>query len=297
MNSHLILDVDHLVIGPFRDDALRTPRPAVAECRLCGATSEPFASTRVLGKYDVQYFRCPACTFVQTQRPYWLDEAYASPMTDLDVSPLHRVLRFAQHAEAALALTGTGDAACIDYGGGYGLLTRHLRDRGFDCWHYDPLCPNMFAKGFEASLGRPYGLAMASEVAEHFTNPAEDLAQLLRLAPMVLLGTVLVPSPVPKPGEWWYYIPELGQHIAFYTEQALRMFAARHGRFFYTDGVEVHLFTDRRLEPWRARAILYRGRWRMLAGAAIWRTRRQRPNLLREDIDAAQTRITLATAS
>jgi hypothetical protein len=34
----------------------------------------------------------------------------------------------------------------VDIGGGYGLLTRLMRDRGFDFYWKDPHCENIFAK-------------------------------------------------------------------------------------------------------------------------------------------------------
>jgi hypothetical protein len=38
----------------------------------------------VLRKYDVQYFQCGGCGFLQTETPYWLDEAYSSAIVTAD---------------------------------------------------------------------------------------------------------------------------------------------------------------------------------------------------------------------
>ena len=57
---------------------------APCPCRLCGAAAEPTCVQRVLGRHDVRYYRCPACDLMQTEPPYWLDEAYARTGPSLD---------------------------------------------------------------------------------------------------------------------------------------------------------------------------------------------------------------------
>jgi hypothetical protein len=37
----------------------------------------------------------------------------------------------------------------IDYGGGYGLFVRLMRDAGFDYYWFDKFCDNVLSKGFE----------------------------------------------------------------------------------------------------------------------------------------------------
>ena len=44
------------------------------------------------------------------------------------------------------------NGSIVDYGGGYGLLVRLMRNSGFDFYRYDPYCANFFAKGFEVDL-------------------------------------------------------------------------------------------------------------------------------------------------
>ncbi|MEJ2506837.1 MAG: hypothetical protein P8Y81_11315 [Ignavibacteriaceae bacterium] len=47
-------------------------------CKICSSESKYVFSATVLQKYDVKYFHCPECGFLQTEEPYWLDEAYSS---------------------------------------------------------------------------------------------------------------------------------------------------------------------------------------------------------------------------
>lgn len=47
--------------------------------------------------------------------------------------------------------------------------------------------------------------------------------------------------------DWWYFSFETGQHVAFYTVEALQRLAEKFGKQFYTDGKGMHLFTKERL--------------------------------------------------
>ncbi|MGY0039755.1 hypothetical protein [Pedobacter sp. NJ-S-72] len=47
--------------------------------------------------------------------------------------------------------------------------------------------------------------------------------------------------------DWWYFIPETGQHIALHTKKSLEYIARSLGYNFYTDGQSNHLFTKKEL--------------------------------------------------
>ena len=53
-------------------------------CRLCAGTVEPAFRKRVLERYSVTFFRCLTCESLQTERPYWLAEAYQSALAGSD---------------------------------------------------------------------------------------------------------------------------------------------------------------------------------------------------------------------
>ena len=55
------------------------------KCKICGSEASSFDSARILRKYDVDYFECPYCGFIQTEEPYWLTEAYSSAITSSDI--------------------------------------------------------------------------------------------------------------------------------------------------------------------------------------------------------------------
>ena len=68
-------------------------------CRVCENVSEFFGRATVLGKYDVAYFRCRGCGYVQTEEPYWLSESYSEAITSTDVGLVERNDLFAKHTK------------------------------------------------------------------------------------------------------------------------------------------------------------------------------------------------------
>lgn len=54
------------------------------DCRLCGAELQPHVRQHLLGRHDVQFHRCPRCDLIQSEPPYWLDDAYSQAISALD---------------------------------------------------------------------------------------------------------------------------------------------------------------------------------------------------------------------
>ena len=51
-------------------------------CRICATAIEhPIFSAELLGRL-VNYFECSSCSYVQTETPDWLDEAYVEVIND-----------------------------------------------------------------------------------------------------------------------------------------------------------------------------------------------------------------------
>jgi hypothetical protein len=218
-----------------------SPNPE-ALCRICGLSSKPFGSLQVLHRYTVQYFLCSACGFMQTEAPYWLDEAYSSAISKQDVGVLERNLFNREATCAVLSLLYPSIKQAIDFGGGHGIFTRLMRDRGFEFLWYDTHASNDYARGFEHVEGNTYDFLTAFEVLEHLVNPIADLSLMMNLSQNVFVSTLLVPQPVPQLSDWWYYLPSTGQHISFYSLDSLRVIARRFGRHLLSHG-PYHLFT------------------------------------------------------
>ncbi|MFC7496032.1 MULTISPECIES: class I SAM-dependent methyltransferase [unclassified Nocardioides] len=259
------------------------------ECRACGATPEPFAEGVVLTDVTVTYVRCPSCGMVQAVEPTWLDRAYSSAIARLDVGLLDRCVVLSHVTSALLRTERLRGGTFLDWAGGYGTLTRLMRDRGFAFEHFDPLAENIFAPDHQApSLeGSRYDLVTGFEVLEHLVDPVASLAPVAATTDRLLMSTRLLPDPAPKPDEWDYYTPETGQHITFFTPEALRALAERLGYDGVVVGDLVHLF--HRGPVSRSTQRLVRSvKVAYMAGLAASVPDR-RHSLLQRDVDALKT--------
>jgi hypothetical protein len=227
-------------------------------CRCCGAKTSP-AFTGVLIGHQVGYFDCPDCGYVQTDAPYWLDQAYADAINDSDTGILVRNWTNARIVIATLLALGSSNGNVVDCAGGYGILVRLLRDLGLNAFWSDRYCQNLLAKGFEHSNEKAT-LVTAFEAFEHFIDPAAELDKLLAIAPNILISTELIASPAPRHEDWWYYGKHHGQHIGFFRLQTLAKLAKSRGRFLLSDGKAYHLITSKPVSPLRWRVFLKLGR-------------------------------------
>ncbi|MDT9203196.1 glycosyltransferase [Limnospira sp. PMC 1243.20] len=221
------------------------------QCKICDSATIPFGKTIVLNRYNVNYFQCQNCGFVQTENPYWLPEAYKHPIANSDDGLVFRNLMLAQLTSQIITKFFNPDNQFLDYGGGYGLLVRLMRDIRFKFDWYDSFCPNFLATGLEANLNpdNPYELITAFEVFEHFANPLDEINKILKLSKNILFSTELIPPHNPHPGQWWYYAPQEGQHIAIYTPQSLQIIAQNFGLNIYSNGSSLHLLTEKAIPP------------------------------------------------
>ncbi len=219
-------------------------------CKVCKQDSSFIFSAQVLNKYTVDYYRCKACGFIQTEEPYWLAEAYASAITSLDIGLLSRNITLLPTTTAVIHNFFNASAKFIDYGGGYGMFTRLMRDHGFDFYRQDIYCENLFAKNFDITdveQREKFELLTAFEVFEHLADPAGELDRMLQYSDSIFFSTELVPAGIKTKDDWWYFMPETGQHIALHTTDSLTHLAKQRGLYFYSNGKNLHLITPRRI--------------------------------------------------
>ena len=187
--------------------------------------------------------------FIQTEEPYWLAEAYSDAIAATDVGLMGRNLTCSKIAMAIIAAFFKSNGRFLDYGGGYGNLVRLMRDHGFDFYRYDDYCPNLFAGMWNTDLKNTtnYELLTAFEVFEHLPDPVDEIDKMLKCSKNLLFTTRLLPNGMPKPGNWWYYALETGQHISLYSIKTLRAIADAFSLKIYTDQHQIHLLTPKRL--------------------------------------------------
>ena len=219
------------------------------KCKICNHDVGVLFKTKVLNKYDVEYFKCTHCSFIQTENPYWIDESYSSAITQLDIGLANRNYDLAKKTSLIINTFFNKKANFIDFAGGYVLLVRLMRDNGFNFFRQDKYCDNLFAKHFDitdASIQK-FELATAFEVFEHLANPMQEIDEILSYSNSILFSTVLQPSENVNPSNWWYISPEIGQHIALYHYDSLKIIADLKGLNLYSDGKYLHLLTKNKI--------------------------------------------------
>ncbi len=214
-------------------------------------------SAVVLGQHEVAYHYCAECGFLQTEEPYWLAAAYADAIAAADTGLVQRNFSIAAKLAAVIYFCFEPEAAYLDLAGGYGMLTRLMRDIGLDFYWDDKYCRNLMARGFEsARAGRQFSALTAIEVMEHVYDPVAFVDEALKTHGVrtMIFTTQTFSGDAPPPQDWWYYTFETGQHISFYQPRTLQRIARRLGlAVFSANGM--HIFTDRAMDPGRLRLL------------------------------------------
>lgn len=211
-------------------------------CRLCGGAARVVFEATILSRHRVDYEHCADCDHLQTATPHWLDEAYARPINIEDTGLVQRNLLLARRTALLLFEGALCEGPFLDFAGGYGLMTRLMRDYGFDFRWNDPYAQNLFAVGFESALEGRFTAISAFEVLEHMIAPATEAGTLLAHTDTLITSTELRPESIP-PRDWPYYGFGHGQHIGFFSRRSLETLADRLSVRLLTDGAFFHVFT------------------------------------------------------
>lgn len=141
-------------------------------------------------------------------------------------------------ADAVLARAAPGSTG-IDIGCGPAPLLAHmLGEGGLLMRVYDPY----FAPD-RTPLAARYDVVTASEVVEHFRDPAAGFAGLFaRVAPGGLLAVMTKRVRDREAFARWHYILD-PTHVAFYAEDTFRWLAGAHGVQLEVVGDDVVVFT------------------------------------------------------
>ena len=77
---------------------------------------------------------------------------------------------------------------------------------------------------------------------------------MLKLSNTIIFSTEILPMPVPKPDDWWYYAFEHGQHISFYSLRTLEFLADKFDLNLYTSAI-LFIMTKRSLSATKLNLI------------------------------------------
>lgn len=215
-------------------------------CKICGGESSAYAETTVRRAFPTSVFRCKECGFIFFHPITWLKEAYENVLNQ-DVGYIWRNLQTSQFLDRYLLFSKCEKDYFCDYGGGYGMLVRLMRDKGFRFHWYDPLAKNLFATCCEAvpKFFAPYRAVTAIEVFEHLPDPLTTVIEIAKLGSQILFTTELVPEPYPNLKEWWYFGPGNGQHVSFYSRRSLELLAEGLQLSYFELGSNWHVIGTR----------------------------------------------------
>lgn len=201
----------------------------------------------MLGKHSATFYHCDFCGFLCAEHPYWLDESYKEPINSCDTGYLKRNIDNANKVTILIHLLFNKHEKFLDYGGGYGVFVRLMRDIGLDFYWNDFYAENIFAKGFEGSVkGERYEAVTLFECFEHFVDPLAEIYKILEISKSIIFTTNILPVPIRNPHDWWYYGIEHGQHVSFYERRTLKYIAEKNN-LKYSSAGNFHVFSEYRI--------------------------------------------------
>lgn len=232
-------------------------------CKICGSKTNEIFKAQVIWKHDVTYYQCDKCKFIQTENPYWLDEAYKEAISSLDIGYITRNIMYSEITSSLIKHFYHRNNRFLDYGGGYGMFVRLMRDKGFDFYRQDMYCENLFSKyldisDIEEGVNKKFKLLTAFEVFEHLENPISEIEKMLTYSNSILFSTEIIPkTQLNNSNDWWYFSPESGQHISFFSKESFDEIKRKFNCSIYSDGHSLHLITKKKFIINPIKAISY----------------------------------------
>jgi hypothetical protein len=100
-----------------------------------------------------------------------------------------------------------------------------MRDKGFNYYWQDEYARNELAQGFEWKKDMDIKVVSAIEVMEHVEFPIQFIENIMLQtnSQTLIFSQVLHSDAVTV--DWWYFAPETGQHISFYSYRTLEVMA------------------------------------------------------------------------
>lgn len=220
------------------------------KCKICKAATHKISEHLVLQKYQVAYHQCQTCHFIQTDEPFWLAESYENAITALDIGLINRNIYLQKEIPKIIDSFFPDANIMLDYGGGYGMFVRMMRDLGYNFFRQDSYCQNLFANYFDYkdSATKKYDVLTTFEVFEHLEDPLTEIEKMFTLSDNIIFSTVLIPADIKEFETWWYVSPLIGQHIAFYDIKTLKYLADKFEKKLYSNNQNLHILSSYTIE-------------------------------------------------
>jgi hypothetical protein len=224
-------------------------------CNICSQEAKELFSGKIMDKHTIAYYGCTSCKFIQTEKPYWLDEAYSSAISSIDIGYVTRNIVYSEIVSSILKRFFNRTKRFLDYGGGYGMFTRIMRDKGFNYFRQDIYCKNLFAEFFDIddikditeNNKEKFEVLTSFEVFEHLVNPIEEIEKMFSFSDSILFSTTLQPKTNFKHiDDWWYFLPYSGQHVSLYSKDSLIVISNKFKCNIYSNNKDLHLLTKKK---------------------------------------------------
>lgn len=240
------------------------------KCKLCVSNTKLINSDlKYLGKYTADMVQCETCKMLQLNQIDWLEEAYSDSIAITDTGIMARNMMLSKRLVVLLSVLNAKtwiptlilrtfkkilksylikritvySQKILDFGGGYGILVRLLRDIGLNAYWNDLYTENLVARGFEKKEEK-YNTILCFEVLEHIEKPKEELDRILGdVQPELFIASTLDFGDSIPSLDWWYYSFETGQHITFYNKNTFNKIAEIYGYHYFSVDSTFHVFT------------------------------------------------------
>ena len=217
---------------------------STSRCQACQAPAKHRQFVTLFREIECSLHECTECKTCFFPDPDWLDRAYSESISKLDTGIAQRSNDIANVLAALLTSQKNKHAKYLDFGGGYGILARTMRDRGFNFYSFDPLTPTLFSiPSYEPVHFR---LVTLIEVLEHLTQPLNTLREISQSCDLMLVSTLTLP-PEGHDSNWWYLLPDTGQHVFFPSREGLMRMANELDMHLISNGENLHLFSRERI--------------------------------------------------
>ena len=205
----------------------------------------------------ISYVLCDQCGFCfAPEFAAWSLEDFETRIYNAEyvlVDPDYVDARPRANASSLLATFGERgkELRHLDYGGGRGLLSELLREKGWQSESYDPFVDRSVPL---PDLGQ-FDLVTAYEVFEHVPDVRRlvaDLASLLKPDGVVLFSTLLSDGNVSQWHSltWWYAAPRNG-HISLFSARSLAALGAIEGFAVGSFSQDLHAYW-KKIPVWAA---------------------------------------------
>lgn len=254
-------------------------------CPIDGLAMQHAFDHAVLNRHMAAYYQCGTCGLLQVGDPHWLEDLYKQEITDLDPWVGIRNVINARRLEPILWMLFPQRSIFVEDACGYGLLTRLMRDAGFEFYGEDPYCKPIFCERFPPPRDVRATAVLAIEVLEHVMDPVAFVrSRLAHYRTDVMIASTSVFSGAPPDPSWPYYAFQTGQHVTLYQTRSLAALAGVLNLHYHRLGSDLHLFSRVAIPAWKILALRSR---HLSPLCGMWtRIRRRGMSLTQADYEA-----------